>query len=344
MVVTDPVYERREMSSWSEGLLPIAYYIRCLALIGAEEIKVSLFDDYTNKKGRVIDVKLYESTEIPPGGMATIEFKVNGVSLTIHLLTEDMTKFHLDTYDILGLGRPTPYNPEETEDPRYSQNFPLKAIGSLATKGIVVYHEDDFRFLPPYLPPEVFGFRIVHSSGGAKIIQKVVDVKDRLQAAFETETAIREALGALAGYLPGDNSGFFEELNQYQEGQRKITIEDVIQAYRQRLNRIAKFIKSLPSQEAQSTLKRINFLFMAPIATDGKIDKQKIQKIHEAPNDPDNPRPSEYYRRPYFGSPNQLINEHNEGKINIFEYYDRIIREFYDTFPQLKKSGETKVL
>jgi len=343
IVVTDPVYEGKEMLSWSEGLLPVDYYIRSLALIDAQEIRVTITDNYS-KSGRVVETKLYESAEIPAGGMATIDFKVNGVNLTIHLLAEDMTRFHPDAYDILGLGRPTPYNPDKAKDPRYSEDFTIKGIRNLAINGIVDYHEDNFRFLPSYLPPEVFGFKVAYSKDGANIVQKITDVKDRLDGAFKTETEIHEALGALAGSMPGENwAGYFRELNQYREGQREITVDDVIQVYRQRLDSIAKFVAALPSQEAQATLERMRFLFMNPLVTDGQIDEQKIKKINETSDNPDNPTPYEEgsYRRPYFGSPNRLIREHNEKKINIFEYYKRLIKEFYDVFHQFKKPEET---
>lgn len=340
MVVSDPVYEAQEMVSWSEGLLPINYYARVLSLIEPQEMQVTLTDNY-RQSGKVIDAEQYETAEIPAGGMATIDFKVNGVNLTLHLLAEDMTKFSPNRYDILGLGRPTPYNPDKAKDPRYSEDFKIRAMQNLAIDGIVDYHEGNFSFLPSTLSPEVFGFKTVYSEDTRRIVQKTEDVGERLEPAFKTVAAIHEALGVLAGSLPEASwAGYYKTLNQYREGQPEITLDDVMKGYSERLSEIAKFIATLPKEMQGKVLKRVEFLFMNPVATNGQLDKAKVMKIHEAPEDPDKPAPTEegssHY--PYFGNPVGLIKDHNEGNIDIFDYYDKVTDDFYTAFPKLKQS------
>ena len=341
MVVSDPVYEGQEMVSWSEGLLPINYYVRTLNLIDPQEMQVSLTNNY-RQPGKVVSSEQYEIAEIPAGGMTTIDFKVNGVNLTLHLLAEDMTKFSPDRFDILGLGRPTPYNPDKAQDPRYSKDFNISAMRNLAINGIIDYHEGNFSFLPSVLPPEVFGFKTVYSQDTRRIVQKTENVGERLEPAFKVVDAIHESLGVLAGSLPGRSwTGYYKSLNQYrEEGESEVTLDDVIKCYRERLSDIAKFTVTLPPELQDKVLKRIEFLFMNPIATNGQLDETKITKIHEAPEDPDKPEPSEegssHY--PYFGSPGGLIKDHNEGNIDIFDYYVKVISEFYSVFPQLKQS------
>lgn len=342
MVVSDPVYEGKEMVGWSEGLLPIDYYVRALNLIYPQDLRVALTNNY-RESGKIVSPEQYELAEIPAGGMATIDFKVNGVNLTLHLLAEDMTKFSPDRYDTLGLGRPTPYNHDKAKDPRYSKDFKVSAMQNLATGGIIDYHEGNFSFLPSALPPEVFGFKTVYSKDTRRIVQKNEDVGERLQGASKTVQAIHEALGVLAGYLPGENGGdYYKSLNKYrEEGQSEITLEDVINRYNERLIKIAQFIATLPDEIQDKTLKRLEFLFMNPIATNGKIDVEKVKKIDEAPEDPDNPKPviERYAHYPYFGRPQKLINDSKAGNIDLIDYYNKVIDKFYTAFTQLRHSN-----
>ena len=342
MVVSDPVYEGKEMVSWSEGLLPIDYYTRTLNLIEPQELQVTLTDNY-RQPGKPVNPEQYESVEIPEGGMATIDFKVNSVNLTLHLLAEDMTKFNPDRYDTLGLGRPTPYNHDKAKDPRYNEDFKVDAMQHLSIGGIIDYHEGNFSFLPSALPPEVFGFKTVQAEDTRRIVQKTEDVGERLQAASNMVQAIHEALGVLAGSLPGKGwAGYYKSINKYrEEGQPEVTLDDVMNGYKERLTEIAKFVATLPGEVQTKTLKRVEFLFMNPIATDGQLDQDKIMKIHTVSEDPDKSEASEEGsgRSPYFGSPGGLINDHNEGNIDIFDYYDKVIGEFYTAFSQLRQSS-----
>lgn len=335
MIVTDPVYEGKEMIDWSEGVLPVSYYLKALSLIGPQDLKVTISDSFRNP-GRVVAPEEYESLEIAPGGMATIGFNINGVDLTLHLLAEDMTKFNPSRYHVLGLGRPTPTT-DKIFDPRYSDTFQTGATQNLAVDGIIEYDEGNFNFVPKELPAEVFGFKEVYSKDGRKVVQKKEDVgNDKLNKAFKAIEAIHEGVGALAGDIPGKNwIGYYKNVARYSDSGEEATIDEVVDAYGERLDLISDFINSISDVELRKqALKRVEFLFMNPIASNGQIDNDKVLKIHEVPSDPDQTKNGDQgsSHGPYFGEVNGLINDHNAGNVDIFEYYKRLISEFYNRF------------
>lgn len=340
MVVTDPVYEKSEMSGWSEGLLPVDYYVETLKLLNPKNLKVSIAEDYT-KEGRELPAEEYSSAQIPKGGMAKISVTLNGVQMDILLLAEDMTKLNLSKYDSLGLGRPTPYNPEKAVDPRGDLSFNKKIIKGLSTGGLIDYFEDNFTFLPKDLPPQVLGFKLVYDQKGNKIVQKVEDLAERLDPALQINSTIHEALGALAGILPGTLwLGYYKHLEGL-DGYEKVTLADVVSAYGKHLEEIRAFIETLPQDQAITMRERMEFLFMNPIATSGKIDIEKIKKINKSPANPYKPKErGAGSDHPYFGSPLGLIRDHNNGEIDIFLYYQQLIDRFYATFPGSKSKPD----
>lgn len=335
MVVTDPIYEGIEMANEYRALLPTDYYIRVLSMLDAQNIEVTLSQDYT-QEGVIITPDKYQRAEIPAGGKATITCVINGVNLTYHLLMEDMTKFSPTNVSILGFGRPTPHDQGKTGNPHSDTAFQLRTLRDLTLGGIVEFNKSDFIYLPKYLPPQVLGITVLHNENGNIIAQKTSDKGPLLDSAFSTERDITEALGALAGKIPMVGYSMYIKDASFED--HIVTLDDVLGSYKERMARIADFTKGLTPDDAEKVLQRIEILFMHPISTRGSLDLEKVQKIRSVSSDPDNPTEymNNYYDPPYFGSPRDLINDHNNGEIDAIEYYKRLIFEFYQAFPQLK--------
>lgn len=337
MISSDPVYEGQEMVSWSEGLLPVDYYLRTLRLLEPETLQVTITDDYINPQShRVLDPSDYQTAELAAEGMASIQARINGVNLTVLLLAQDMTKFSPEKFKILGLGRPTPYNPDKAKDPRGNDVFVREAIQHLSVGGLIHYFPGDFNFFQPILPAEVFGFFIKQSDSRGILAQKNEEVGERVEMALHIAEGLEEALGVLAGSLPGENyMGYFENINQFSSDGRKVILDDVVRAYRERLQTARAFIDSLPNNTIrQKAVKRLEFLFMGPLATNRLLDQDKIMNIHNAPQDPDKPQSEQGQSSwAYFGEVGPLIHAHNSGQIDIFEYYQNLVETFYSVFP-----------
>jgi hypothetical protein len=332
IVITDPVYAENSMpESYGTEVLPIDYYIRVLSMIDATQIEVTLSDDYT-KTGQNISPEEYITTQIPEDGKATISFKVNGVDLKIHLLTEDMTKFFPSEFKILTVGRPTPIDQTKTNNPFTDRLFPLLALTRLQVGGVL--ESNDLRVLPQYLPTQVFGMEILYNDGYSIFSKKTKDLGEILQIAYKTEYDIGEALGALSGKYPHQSGymGYYKEINE------NFTLNDVVDAYSTRLESIFKFVQTLPIDLRQATLNRLEELFISPIATDRKLDIEKLTKLKDISSNPDTPTKyagdGYYDNTPYFGSPRNLIDDHNKGKIDALRYYETLISRFYERFPQ----------
>lgn len=337
MIVTDPVYAEKEMIDWSEGILPIDFYVRSLNVIGAKDMKILLANDY-KVPGRNVDLEEYRSLEIPKGGMAEINCRINGVNLSFRLLTEDMTKLDLRGFQILSLGQPTPFHKndqsaeEEIYDPRGNNDFQIRAIENLSIGGVICY-DRGFEYFPKSIPLEAFGFSEVSSKDGRMIVQKKEDVSDKLAKVFQIPEIIGDIVFVLSARHPKLTWAYYKDVSpEYQ-----VAIEDILDAYKEKLEKISDLTNSISDKNIQlKIIKRVEFLLMNPIASNRVLDEGKVKKIVKAPEDPDNPEEKKGFG-PYFGSPRGLIEDHNAGNINIWEYYKKIIDEFYAKFPQLKQ-------
>lgn len=303
-------------------------------------MKIFLSSDYRIPR-RPVDLEDYGSTEIPKGGMGKINCTINGVNLSFYLLTEDMTKLAIGKFQILSFGAPTPFHksdqPEEEKvvDPRNDINFQIRAIKDLSASGVICY-SGGFEYFPKSLPLEAFGFSEVYSKGSFKIAQKREDIGDRLEEAYRVAKIIEDTKFALAATHPElVEYGYYKNAPK----KRRVTLEKVINVYQERLKKISRFVNSIPNKDIQMRVgRRIEFLLVNPIATDGVLDEAKVVNIMDAPEDADHPEEKLGFG-PYFGNPAGLIRDHNEGKIDIYEYYKRLISEFYTRLPQLKQQS-----
>lgn len=336
MIVTDPIYEGTEMINEYRDILPTNYYTRVLSMLDAQNIEITLSNDYT-KEGEGITPDKYQTAQIPAGGIATITCIINGVNLTYHLLMEDMTKFSPTNVSILGFGRPTPHDQEKTGNPHSDTEFQFRTLRDLTLGGVVEFNKNDFIYLPKYIPPEILGLTILKNENGAIIAQKTQNRDSLLEAAFNTERDITEALGTLAGKIP--MGGYSMYVKDASDEDHIVTLDNALDSFKERMSRIANFTSELASEDAEKIFQRIETLFMHPVATGENLDLEKVSKIRYVSNDPDNPTEymENYYDTPYFGSPRDLINDHNNGEIDAIEYYKKLIFEFYEAFPQLKE-------
>lgn len=338
MVITDPIYEGKEIIDWSRGILPVDLYARSLAAVGAGEMRVFLSKNQVS--GGLVEVEDYTSVEIPAGGMAKIDCQVNGVNLFFYLLTEDMTKLDVMDFQVVSFGQPTPFHKsdesggEEVADPRYDLDFQVKTVDRLPVGGVICFGHG-FGYFPSQLPIEAYGFDAVYSEGGKIIAQKREDLGHRLEEAYKVAQLIKEAPSVLAAADPELTwEGYYKNVPKKRRG----TLVDVIKVYQQRLDRISAFVNSLTDEDIrEKTGRRVEFLLMNPIATKGVLAEDKVAHITDAPEDPDNPEDQKGFG-PYFGNPTGLIKDHQRGNLNIFDYYGQLIEEFYNRFPQLRQT------
>lgn len=319
MIITDPVYAEKKMTEWSKGILPIDYYIKTLNLLNAENIEIKISSNLVDP-GTTADIK----TEIPTHGVATISCKINGVDLEFQLLTEDMTKFHPSHYDIVGFGQPTPTDPDNVKDPRYSENFVYDTIHDLSMGGIVDYSESSIRFLPKDFSPEVFGFQEVGSGhiGNKKFIRKVEDLGETLKKVFEITENIVSLPRVFAGKMPsGGWVGFYYADIPNEKGEKNVTSDDIIELYKTELFKIKDILSSLPDQKVKMIVEKMEELYMDQISTNADIDLDKVETLGQN-------KPNTY------GGVERLAEEHAEGKIDVVDFYQKLIQIYYEIFPK----------
>lgn len=312
MIITDPVYEGEKMKDWSEGMLPIDYYIKTLKLLDAKDINVSIAGSISENKNSEMTYGNSE-TQIPLHGSATIKCKVNGVELTFYILAEDMTKFHPTSYDIISFGRPTP--PDGAEDPRYFQDFVYDTIQNLSMNGIVDYNEESFDFIPAGFAPEIFGFKVIEpEQGSRKFIQKVEETGESLKKVFEIAQYLRSTLLAFAGKIPsGGWVGSYYKNVTDETDEKILTVENVIEMYKLELLEIKQLLSGLSDQKNKMIQEKMENLFMNPISINGQISLDKIEVLGEDKSEP-------------YGSIGELAEEHSEGKINAVDFYQKLIQ------------------
>ena len=260
MIVADPVYREKDMVTWSEGVLPIDYYLQTLNSLEAKDIKIEI--ETPDHQSTPISTDQATSAQIPANGQARFEYTLNGLHHKLILTDADMTKDDPGQYDILGIGRPTPFNNETTQDPR-SIEFIQKAMMALRKDGVVHYDEQNFRFLPHLLPESAFGFKTIYKkdtigSGREVIIQKIEDKGESLSEAIEAEGMVREAVFALSGSLQYPQADFVwlvnvTELNQMRHEEPPLSYEDVIDSFKENIKHLDDFSHSLSADIKKSS-------------------------------------------------------------------------------------------
>jgi hypothetical protein len=321
------------MEDWSKGVLPVHYYSQVIRAIGGENLEIDLRQD-KQKPGNTVSPEQLPTAEITKDGAAVFDFKLNGVDASIVLLPLDATTFTLDRYNLMALGQPTPYHQWGTKrtvrDPRDSVSFSINGIKHLETGGILDYAKRSFGFIPNTLTPSVLGLEIVADAEGSTIVQKTADYPDRIAGAYKIADKMREATFALSG----SNPRLFEYYHAPEQSDVDY-LREVLKSYRNKLASIRKFIASLPVDTAEELVDRFEFLMLGPIATNGQLDKEKVQHISEAPDDADEPSAPRHHG-PYFGRVDPLIAAHNSDQVNIFEYYQILITLFNNQFSRFR--------